>query len=272
MPGYWRLLMIDIFSSHAVRAFQTVRSTQIITSSTEHAALLSLLTTVTKPVVISFINAHAFNLVWKHPAFAANLPHSDVLLRDGIGISLLMRALGMDPGLDMNGTDFIPFIVRAFVAKRVALCGTAEPHLTEAAVAVRRLGGEVVLAIDGFREYAVYVEQIACAGADLVILGMGMPKQEAVAAKLARELNGPLVIVNGGAILDFWANRFPRAPFAWRRLRLEWLFRLIHEPRRLWRRYLFGGIVFAVRVAQLRLISPVLEARGIVSVDSSQLL
>lgn len=57
--------------------------------------------------------------------------------------------------------------------------------------------------------------------------------------------------MNGGAILDFLADRFPRAPLWMRRARLEWLFRLVQEPGRLADRYLVGGLRFALRVRAL---------------------
>jgi exopolysaccharide biosynthesis WecB/TagA/CpsF family protein len=82
---------------------------------------------------------------------------------------------------------------------------------------------------------------------------MGMPRQELLSAMIAKELRGPILIVNGGAILDFMAGRFKRAPRMLRRLGLEWAFRLLLEPNRLWRRYLLGNFVFLWRTAQIML-------------------
>jgi len=84
-----------------------------------------------------------------------------------------------------------------------------------------------------------------------VVLGMGMPKQETVAQQLRAAVSGPILIINGGAVLDFLADRFQRAPPLLRSLGLEWLFRLLLEPRRLWRRYIVGNIVFLARAASL---------------------
>lgn len=226
---------------------------RLVADGASRDALLASLLEARRPLVVSFFNAHAFNLAWTDEAFANSLHRSDVLLRDGVGASVLLRLLGIEPGLNMNGTDFIPLIAKAFAGKKVALCGTRAPYLTEAAAVVESLGGHVVLAIDGFAEAADYLRQLAPLSPDLIILGMGMPKQELVAMLLARNLACPAVIVNGGAILDFWAGRVRRAPLAVRRLRLEWLFRLIQEPRRLWRRYITGGVLFSFRILQLRL-------------------
>jgi exopolysaccharide biosynthesis WecB/TagA/CpsF family protein len=84
-------------------------------------------------------------------------------------------------------------------------------------------------------------------------LAMGNPKQELVARIIASSVRSPVVIVNGGAVADFLAGRFERAPLWVRRARLEWVFRLLQEPRRLWRRYLLGGVSFAWHLMRLRI-------------------
>jgi hypothetical protein len=98
---------------------------------------------------------------------------------------------------------------------------------------------------------------------------MGMPKQERVALLLRDALAHPCVIVAGGAILDFLAGRFPRAPRALRRVGLEWLYRLAFEPRRLASRYLLGNAAFLWRIAMIAAIgSRPNSAPGAASADA----
>ncbi len=80
------------------------------------------------------------------------------------------------------------------------------------------------------------VEEIKGSGAKLVFVGLGCPRQETWAFEYRLLLNRPIVAV--GAAFDFHAGILPQAPAEWQRLGLEWLFRLIQEPRRLYRRYL----------------------------------
>ena len=214
---------------------------------------LADLNAVEKPAVVSFLNAHGFNLARGDAAFRDNLLTADYLFRDGVGVSIMLRLLGAPPGMNMNGTDLNPEMVRACAGKTVALCGTAEPWLTRAAAVIESWGNPVVLSMDGFQGHAATVERLLASDADIFLLAMGMPRQEAVAAELAARLGRPAVILNGGAIVDFLAGRFPRAPESWRSLHLEWLFRLIQEPGRLWRRYILGGVVFLAHGARLRL-------------------
>jgi N-acetylglucosaminyldiphosphoundecaprenol N-acetyl-beta-D-mannosaminyltransferase len=74
-------------------------------------------------------------------------------------------------------------------------------------------------------------------GADVVWVGIGVPKQEKWMARMRHRVSAP-VLVGVGAAFDFHAGLIPQAPAWMQRLGLEWLFRLAHEPRRLWRRYL----------------------------------
>lgn len=88
--------------------------------------------------------------------------------------------------------------------------------------------------------------KVAASGANILWVGMGTPKQDYATARLAVELNMPCVGV--GAAFDFLAGTTPEAPSWVQRSGFEWLFRFATEPRRLWRRYLFGNARFLMAV------------------------
>jgi N-acetylglucosaminyldiphosphoundecaprenol N-acetyl-beta-D-mannosaminyltransferase len=201
--------------------------------------------------VVSFVNTHAMNLACKSAEFFRALSASDMLLRDGKGTQILLNAIGIDPGLNMNGTDFISKVILAGKDHSIALCGSTAQTAAAAGAYLEKMGVREVTHCDGFRAPDDYLQMLRAKRPRIVILGMGMPKQELLSALIARELPGPVLIVNGGAILDFMAGRFGRAPRLMRRLGLEWLFRLILEPARLWRRYLIGNVIFLWRTAQI---------------------
>jgi exopolysaccharide biosynthesis WecB/TagA/CpsF family protein len=83
---------------------------------------------------------------------------------------------------------------------------------------------------------------------------MGMPNQEYLAVCLRERLSHPVLIVNGGAVLDFLGGKVTRAPKVMRNTGTEWAYRLFLEPRRLARRYLLGIPAFFSRVALTRLV------------------
>jgi N-acetylglucosaminyldiphosphoundecaprenol N-acetyl-beta-D-mannosaminyltransferase len=106
-------------------------------------------------------------------------------------------------------------------------------------------------------ERAGIVEMINASGADIVWVGLSTPKQERWMAEQRGELTAP-VLIGVGAAFDIQAGLVTRAPPFLRRTGFEWTWRLIHEPRRLWRRYLSSNplFVFLVAMQMLRLRRP----------------
>ncbi|WP_461127050.1 WecB/TagA/CpsF family glycosyltransferase [Spirosoma aerophilum] len=206
----------------------------------------------TSSTVISYINAHAFNLCFTNNDFAEALLKSDYLLRDGTGIEMLCKAIDRNPGINMCGTDTIPQLLTLAKGKRIALIGTQEPYLQQAKDMLKQKGHNVVLTAHGFLDIPDYLPLVQQARADVVILGMGMPKQERLSIFLKERLNNPCVIVNGGAIIDYWGEKVKRAPAWVRQMGMEWVFRLILEPRRLFKRYVIGNVLFLRRVQELK--------------------
>jgi N-acetylglucosaminyldiphosphoundecaprenol N-acetyl-beta-D-mannosaminyltransferase len=91
-------------------------------------------------------------------------------------------------------------------------------------------------------------DQINRATPDIVWVGLSTPKQEFWMARMRHTLKAP-VLIGVGAAFDFHAGAVPQAPQLLQRNGLEWAFRLAHEPRRLWRRYLFDNPRFLVEIA-----------------------
>lgn len=211
--------------------------------------LLTCLTGVEQPRVLAFVNAHAMNSAVSDVGFAAAVAEADWVLRDGSGMKMLMDRLGLPAGLNLNGTDLIPRIVARYGNRRILLAGTRDPQLSVAAARIRDdlAPGAKVDALDGFLAPEVYIAKARELQPELIVLGMGMPKQEQVAQLLRRALSGPVLIVCGGAILDFLGGGATRAPLWMRRLGVEWLYRLLREPRRLFKRYVLGNPLFLSR-------------------------
>ena len=227
----------------------------VVRSPGEASRLLDWLVSGTNARILGFVNAHAMNGSAAGEPFFNALTCADVLLRDGAGMAILFRHLGRNPGLNMNGTDFIPRVLAAYQGKPVALWGTTEPWIGAAAAhCERRFGVRVVSREDGFKDHHSYVALARATRPALIVLGMGMPKQEQLASELRLEADPehPPLIVCGGAILDFLGGRVTRAPGWMRRCGAEWLYRLLREPKRLCGRYLLGNPGFVFRLLAWR--------------------
>ncbi|MGK0149567.1 WecB/TagA/CpsF family glycosyltransferase [Pseudomonas putida] len=225
---------------------------EVVADATAAQRLLDRLIAPQAPTVLGFVNAHAMNLVVRDGACHQALSAADVLLRDGSGMAILYRRLGLEPGLNMNGTDFIPRLLAAYRGRRVAFWGTRQPYLDQAVQrSAARFGVVPVSVHDGFASVDTYLQLASELQPELIVLGMGMPRQEVVAARLAAT-GAPCLIVCGGAILDFLGGKVSRAPVWLRRLGGEWLYRLLREPKRLFMRYVVGNPLFLLRTLLYR--------------------
>jgi N-acetylglucosaminyldiphosphoundecaprenol N-acetyl-beta-D-mannosaminyltransferase len=92
------------------------------------------------------------------------------------------------------------------------------------------------------------VQRVRDAQPDIVWVGLGTPRQDLFLEEFRGQIDATLVAIGAG--FEFLAGTKRTAPELVQRLGLEWLFRLISEPRRLWKRYLFGNAVFVRRAWQ----------------------
>lgn len=238
--------------SWPVRWRTIINRIRVIHSTGEEQKLLEELSACEEPVVVGFVNAHAMNSLTSNDDFFGALSQAAILLRDGSGMSLLYRSCHLAPGLNMNGTDLIPKIIATFRSRRVSLWGTEEPFLSKAAARCSTdFGVELVSTHHGFDSTEAYCSLAIETKPELVVLGMGMPKQELIAQSLC-QLRAPVVIVCGGAILDFLGGKVSRAPAWARNFGIEWIYRLMLEPRRLFRRYVLGNPSFILRLFRYR--------------------
>ncbi|RYY68493.1 MAG: glycosyltransferase [Comamonadaceae bacterium] len=236
-----------------MRWYQLVRAMARVHTPSGEAQLCDWLLRPGEARVLAFVNAHAMNVVAESDAFYQSLMSADVVVRDGIGLKLLMRLLNQTPGQNLNGTDLIPRLLRAADGLPIALYGTREPWLDNARQVVEQelAPNSPCYTADGFRDLQDYIRLAAQQRPRLIVLGMGMPKQEQVAIALRAALGFPCLIVCGGAIVDFLGGKVPRAPQWIRRAGLEWAFRLAREPKRLWNRYVHGNPVFLRRALRI---------------------
>jgi len=183
--------------------------------------------------VVSFVNLHGLSVSVNTPVMGNALMAADLLLVDGIGVRLIEKARGVDAGLNMNGTDLIPEILDlASKDSRVAVYGAVDETNYAAISLVQSLGFLKVDGLDGFLPNSEYLQHFTRMRPNLVVLGLGMPKQEILAAQLKGACGDwSCVIINGGGILDFLTGKFKRAPRLMRKLGMEWLWRMAVNPR-----------------------------------------
>ena len=221
----------------------------------EAIALLRRLVEEKRFTRVGFLNANNANIAYTNPPYRRAL--ADYLVfPDGVGVDIAARMLyGSVFTANLNGTDFIPALLAAIPGRlTVGLLGARRQYV-EAAAEVLKSGAPqhaYVVIRDGFfgpSDEPEVLAKIEAERPDILLVAMGVPRQE---LWIAENLTGNLCTmpIAVGALFDLISGAVPRAPGWVRRLRLEWLFRLMAEPRRLWRRYLVGNPLFLARVAR----------------------
>lgn len=205
---------------------------------------------------VHFINAHCANVAARDPAYKAALKTGDMLLPDGIGVELAARMTGQRFIANLNGTDLTPLLL-AEAAERglsVFLFGGTPGTADKAADTLRDHVPGLTIAgtrdgYGGAEDPFAAISEINASGADILLVAMGVPRQDLWLAQYADFL-APRVTMGVGALLDFLAGNVSRAPAIVRKARSEWVWRLAIEPRRMAQRYLIGNFVFMAAAAR----------------------
>jgi N-acetylglucosaminyldiphosphoundecaprenol N-acetyl-beta-D-mannosaminyltransferase len=174
------------------------------------------------------------------------LANADLSLCDGMPLVWASRLLGNPLPERVAGSDLVPALLALAARKglRVYFLGASEEASAEAISRVQQQHPTLVIAgrhSPPFRELTTHdnddiQRKIREARPDLVFVAFGCPKAEKWIAQNYRELGTP-VMIGVGATIDFLAGRVRRAPRWMGQVGVEWLFRLVQEPRRLWKRY-----------------------------------
>lgn len=211
-------------------------------------------------LLINTINAHSYNTALKDPLFAEALMKGDVLIPDGASIVMACRKLKAksQPLERIAGWDLFSFEMEK-LNKRGGKCffmGSSEKvlGLIRQRVAVDYPNIQVETYSPPYKpefskeDNESILEAINQADPDLLWIGMTAPKQEKWTYTHWKELNVHCHVGTIGAVFDFYAGTVKRAPLWWQEHGLEWLYRLIKEPRRMWRRYVLGNVLFLYNI------------------------
>lgn len=168
-------------------------------------------------------------------AYAAAVNGAKLVLADGVGDLCAARILGTPLPGRVTGADLVPRLLARLAERsgsvflygaRPGVAERAAKSLQSACPGLRIAGTE-----NGYiSDETALLEALEREKPDLLLLGLGAPRQELWMAENRQRT--PAVMIGVGGLLDVFAGDIPRAPEAWQRLGLEWLYRLLREPRR----------------------------------------
>lgn len=214
-------------------------------------------------LLINTINAHSYNTARKDELFAEALTNGDVLIPDGVSIVKACRWIKAKslPKERIAGWDLFEFEMNKLEEcgrtlrspqRTVMFMGSSQKVLD---LIVKRAAEvyphlKIVTYSPPYKpelseeDNKAIVEAINAADPDLLWIGMTAPKQEKWTYSHWNELNIHCHVGTIGAVFDFFAGTVERAPIWWQCHGLEWLYRLLKEPKRMWRRYIIGNTLF----------------------------
>lgn len=205
------------------------------------------------PRTILCLNAHIFNESYINKELESCLNSARIVTADGMAIAWAARLFGKKTDGRCNMTEaYHAFLVNEQMPpSRGILIGCSEREAAAAAEKANKSCShcQISKTYSGFLTASEY-QQILSAHADVdfIFLGMGTPKTEIITELAGRICPRVIVWGIGGGTIRIEAGTMTEAPLFLRRLGLQWLYRLMSDPRNLWRRYLIGNPLFAGRI------------------------
>jgi len=206
-------------------------------------------------LLLSYLNQSTFNIYVENNKFKRIMDEHFFVHLDGIGIYWALKLLNVKNAHLYNGTDLNEKIITLLVENNILVFIIGGKFLeAEIQVYSTRQKLNIVGYQNGFfkeSDFEHLIQKINNSKAQAVLIGMGVPKQELLAFKLSKRINVNLIHCVGN-FFEFSLGKRTRAPKLLRNKGMEWLFRLITEPKRLWKRYLVGIPVFILRIIRMK--------------------
>lgn len=228
---------------------------------------------------VVFANAYVINTMHADAAYRATVASADRVYADGSGLAIAARIAGRPLIDNVNGTDMFPLICQETIRAglKIFLLGGKPGIAKRAAANLASFGlGEAIAGVyhgyfvHGSREEDEVIQRINASGADIVLVGFGVPVQDTWVKRNAARIKAP-VIAGVGGLFDFFAGEVARSPKAMRSLGCEWVWRLMMEPRRMARRYLIGNATFLRHsVAERRRLNRFRRASRAIRINASE--
>lgn len=214
-------------------------------------------------VTFACANPHSLVTAQEDSFFLRALNHASHVVADGVGVLMMARMAGIEVGPRITGSDFFSGVMESLERRgggRVFFFGSSQRVLDLIAARCARDYPRVTLCgmlSPPYRQWSeeeneAMLMQINDARPDVLWVGMTAPKQEKWVEANQDRLRAP-VVGSIGAVFDFYAGTYPRAPQWMCRAGIEWLYRLFKEPQRMWRRNFISSPLFVLLVLRRHL-------------------
>lgn len=207
---------------------------------------------------VCFVNPACINIASGVKIYRRILARASMVLPDGIGTKIAADLLGTPLRQNVNGTDLFPRLCDLLNQRsgRLFLLGGQQGVAEKVAKVIEdRWPNVLIVGVrDGFfstSQEGEVAEQVRVSQADVLLVAQGVPMQDIFIDRYIDFL-GVKIAMGVGGLFDFVSGRINRAPDWMREMGLEWVYRFLQEPRRMWSRYLVGNFTFLARVIAQR--------------------
>lgn len=216
---------------------------------------------VDKKAVIHTINQYSYCMSMEDRAFRKALQHADVLLPDGVGITKAIKYVYGKRVIKIAGADMHAHLLEELNEQggKCFYLGSSDATLTQIKEKIKKEYPNITVGVYSppYKSQFSATDNEAMIAAvnefapNVLFVGMTAPKQEKWVESNKHLINAN-IICTIGAVFDFFAGTVDRAHPLFVKLGLEWFVRLVKEPKRMWKRYLFYGPVFLVQIFRFK--------------------
>lgn len=200
--------------------------------------------------IVFYVNAHSINIAAKNPSFKSTLNYADLVYCGGLGPVIAARLLKKLKLKKTTTPDFIYDVFRNMEKnnKSIFFLGSKETNLREMKKNISHRFPKLKILGSNHGYFSILDNQklivkINKLKPDLLLVGMGSPKQEEWIVNNYKKIDAK-IFWSVGAIFEIFSGKYKRLPKVFNDFGFEWIYRLIQEPRRLWKRYLIGNVDF----------------------------
>jgi N-acetylglucosaminyldiphosphoundecaprenol N-acetyl-beta-D-mannosaminyltransferase len=215
-----------------------------------------------KKLNIFFLTPHTINLAYQDLNFRNLLNDNKINCCDGIGIKWMLGLFSNKIKEQLSTDKFAPLLFKVAIENRFSLfiLGAKDWVAKKAKKNLEKkypgliINGSLsphILNFD-FESNKGIIEELNKSNSDIIMVALGNPKQEIWISNFFRHLNGAVCLVAGG-YFDYVSEKVAYAPKWVHKIHFVWIYRLIQEPKRLWKRYLIGNFLFLLRVIKEKL-------------------
>lgn len=224
----------------------------IITNEESISSLVQKSIKSNDTLLLTYFNQHCFNVYCDNKEYAEVLSSHFKYYADGVGIRLVYNYLKRVNVEKFNASDINSSIFKLLTETKLPVTVIGGRFSREL---VNNKNLKVDLYLNGFEDVddlEKAISLISGSESRIIIIGMGVPKQELFAYNLSLKIDG-LVIICVGNYLEFYFGTVKRATKIFHNSGFEWIYRIYTEPRRLWKRYLIGIPLFIYQVIKIKI-------------------